>query len=246
MPLFRVEGRGKDSGRKRKPFQVLAKDEKAARRQALKRGTKPDAIERVDITHFATHVAGTSFKNHRNQGGRDRQDVVRSCKGDIALVLEREKGNPLDKHAIRVLSQREEEQIGYLPAEIAEQIAVGFCDGGGCQFAVHNSGAKHFGDEDSPLTLEITVLVTTLDVEATRVRTYIESELSGFPLGSIPLSAMAEGTYQPATRSAKPNIGAAEPKVGAKSRRSQERGCLGAVLLLSGVVTAAVFAATFQ
>lgn len=63
---------------------------------------------------FHTKVVGVTFEG--------RQEVVRSLAPGDALHLQREPGNPVDPHAIRVLTAAGR-QVGYLSARIAARLA---------------------------------------------------------------------------------------------------------------------------
>jgi len=101
--LFYIEGRGKKSGRKKKPITLLSTSERAAKAEARRSDFEPETIRLVDVTHFKTHVAGTSHDNHANRGGANRQRIVKSCLLYEPLFLCRETGHPRDKHAIMIL-----------------------------------------------------------------------------------------------------------------------------------------------
>jgi len=84
---------------------------------------------------FHSKVAGVTFKN---TDGSSRQDYIRAyCKQGMDLILKREPDNPYDNNAVGVWIKSRalivftsEVQIGYLNAEVAEEIAD-YIDNGG-------------------------------------------------------------------------------------------------------------------
>jgi hypothetical protein len=70
------------------------------------------------VRHFHTKIVGVS---HQNADGSDRQRLIRECRLFETLVLDHEEDNPHDPNAVRVLRQTGE-QLGYLGAELAEEI----------------------------------------------------------------------------------------------------------------------------
>lgn len=71
------------------------------------------------ITHFFTKVSGVTYPN---SDGSSRQEVIQRCCVDEQLYLEPEPDNPYDPNAVRVVRETDE-QVGYLPAQIAEGVA---------------------------------------------------------------------------------------------------------------------------
>jgi hypothetical protein len=71
------------------------------------------------IRHFFTKVAGVS---HKNRDGTRRQRILANCIPLEQLVLIHEDENPFDPNAIAVKRQNGE-QIGYLRAELATEVA---------------------------------------------------------------------------------------------------------------------------
>lgn len=83
---------------------------------------------------FHSKVAGVTAKN---PNGRDRQDYIRAfCKSGMPARLIREPANPYDKNAVGVwITARSlifftaDVQIGYLMADVAEEISRRLDDG---------------------------------------------------------------------------------------------------------------------
>jgi len=82
---------------------------------------------------FHSKVAGVTFKNADDSS---RQDYIRAyCKAGMTIILKREPNNPYDNNAVGIWIKRRtiinsEVQIGYLNAEVAEEIAD-YIDKGG-------------------------------------------------------------------------------------------------------------------
>jgi len=72
------------------------------------------ALGLEDAFAFNTKVAGVTFEG--------RQQIVRRLAAGDVLVLERQPDNPVDPHAVRVLTAGGE-QIGYLSARVAARLA---------------------------------------------------------------------------------------------------------------------------
>jgi hypothetical protein len=70
-------------------------------------------------THFFTRVVGVT---HRNSDRKSRQKIIKKCNRLDPLLLDTEEDNPHGPNAIRVLRQNGE-QIGYLDAALAKQLA---------------------------------------------------------------------------------------------------------------------------
>ena len=79
----------------------------------------------AEITHSFTKVAGVTFPN---RDGSSRQEIIQRCCSHEQPYLEPEPDNPADPNAIRVVRETGE-QLGYLPAALAEGVAHGFQDG---------------------------------------------------------------------------------------------------------------------
>jgi hypothetical protein len=71
------------------------------------------------LRSFRTYVAGTKFKN---ADGSSRQEILESCLEGDELILVRELDNKHDPNAVKVCTF-DGDQIGYLPAHIAQEIA---------------------------------------------------------------------------------------------------------------------------
>ena len=77
------------------------------------------------ITHFYTKIAGVTFPN---PDGSSRQEFIQKCRPDEQVFLEPEPDNRFDPNAVRVV-RKTDEQLGYLPAGLAESVAAGLRDG---------------------------------------------------------------------------------------------------------------------
>lgn len=64
-------------------------------------------------------VVGVTRHNH---DGSDRQEIARHCYGGERLTLRREPDNPQDANAVAVVRENGD-QVGYLSAGVAEQVA---------------------------------------------------------------------------------------------------------------------------
>lgn len=75
-------------------------------------------------TSFYSKVRGVS---RRNPDGSDRQTIASKCRRGEKLILVREPDNPRDRNAVKVMRRggflSGEQQLGYLSAEVAEEIA---------------------------------------------------------------------------------------------------------------------------
>jgi hypothetical protein len=69
--------------------------------------------------HFHSRIAGIS---KCNDDGTSRQSLLRECKQFDMLMLARDPENQYDAGAVAVMDEKQR-QLGYLPHEVAEQIA---------------------------------------------------------------------------------------------------------------------------
>jgi single-stranded-DNA-specific exonuclease len=81
-------------------------------------------VQHATISHtveaiIKTHVAGVTYEN---PDGTSRQEIVETCRDGEELFLLREPDNEHDPNAIAVV-RRSREQCGYIPAELAENLA---------------------------------------------------------------------------------------------------------------------------
>jgi hypothetical protein len=74
---------------------------------------------RITGVDFHSKVVGVTRHNH---DGSDRQVIARDCRPGEPLTLRREPDNPQDQNAVAVF-RANGEQVGYLSASVAEQIA---------------------------------------------------------------------------------------------------------------------------
>jgi len=205
--LFHIEGRGKKSGRKKKPRTILATSERAARADARRMDIEPEIIRLVDVTHFSTHVAGTSHHNHVNRGGADRQRIVEDCLLYESLYLCRETGNPRGKHAIMVL-RKSGEQVGYVPGDISEIVCDHFLADRESLFAAVALGSVSFSEihEDrrpspnSPLTLRIVVVAALPEASQSKVVDYARQVVPEAAVSQLVFVPMSSAPYQPLNR----------------------------------------------
>lgn len=227
--LFYVEGRGKKSGRKKKPRTILATSERAARADARRMDIEPEVVRLVDVTHFSTHVAGTSHDNHANRGGGNRQQIVKKCLLYESLYLCRETGHPRDKHAIMIL-KKSGEQVGYVAANVAEILCDHFLAEPGSLFASVALGCVPFSEinEDrrptpnSPLTLSIVVVAALPESSQSNVAGYARQVVPEAAVGQLAFGPMPSAPYQPM----KPRSRKADDVSGDKSGS-----CLGSILI---------------
>lgn len=226
--LFYIEGRGKKSGRKKKPRTILATSERTARADARRMDIEPDIVRLVDVTHFSTHVAGTSHHNHVNRGGADRQRIVEKCLLYESLYLCRETGNPRGKHAIMVL-RKSGEQVGYVPGDISEIVCDHFLAEQGSLFAAVALGSTPFSEiyEDrrpspnSPLTLRIVVVAALPESSQNKIADYARQVVPEAAVSQLVFVPMSSSPYQPLNRRSRTADDASENDSGS---------CLGSIV----------------
>ncbi|HET6456209.1 MAG TPA: HIRAN domain-containing protein [Armatimonadota bacterium] len=103
------------------------------------------------MTGFFTKIVGVS---HRNADGSSRQEAISECIPGESLVFAKEKGNPHDPNAIRVL-RANRQQLGYLKRELASEVGPRMDDG--CRYEV--SVAEVTGGSPGKPTLGLNILV---------------------------------------------------------------------------------------
>ncbi len=167
MPFYIVTGREKESGRKCKPIEVFAKDQKSALAKVKKQGIVPESVELLQVTHFIVDVAGIS---HRNRDKTDRQGIVRSCQVGEMLILEHEVGNPHDVHAITVC-RGNCSQLGYIPATLAKEL-IRWRDMGG-RYSATTIEIHQLDEYSELLTAQLCIFIDRLDAEREKVIQYI-------------------------------------------------------------------------
>jgi predicted Zn finger-like uncharacterized protein len=79
----------------------------------------PAALSEQPARDFHTKVAGVT---QQNRDGSDRQTIIRYCEVGEPLTLRREPSNRYDRKAVAV-DRQTGEQIGYLSAELAADVA---------------------------------------------------------------------------------------------------------------------------
>lgn len=82
-------------------------------------------IEEIDGDIFYSKLVGVTF---RNEDGTSRRKLMQELKHHQELNLEPEPSNPKDANAMMVMNQYGE-QLGYLSARVAEQVARGLRKG---------------------------------------------------------------------------------------------------------------------
>ncbi|MBN2131368.1 MAG: HIRAN domain-containing protein [Sedimentisphaerales bacterium] len=171
MPYFIVQGRGKDSGRKRKPIQIFAKDRNSAIAKAKKQGIVPEAVVLVQVTHFLFDVAGIS---HRNRDGTERQAIVKRCRAGETLVFEHEVDNPHDVHATTI-SRENGEQLGYVPAVFASQVTEWHRMN--CRYSAAAVQTVPLGENRTLCTVQVCVFLALPDAASEGVTQYVSETL---------------------------------------------------------------------
>ncbi|MCA8989788.1 MAG: HIRAN domain-containing protein [Planctomycetaceae bacterium] len=180
MPLYEVEGLNKDTGRKRKPVTIRAKNETAARAAARRKHLiKPEHVRLITIRHYETQVAGGS---HKNDDGTSRQEIISACSSGEFLWMEHEQGNKYDKHATRII-RANGQQLGYVPAHIAEEIYEAFYKDDGCKQIVVAAEKVPYGSEDSRCHLNILILVALSTTPDSDIEAYLTNLADQVPIG---------------------------------------------------------------
>jgi HIRAN domain-containing protein len=91
-----------------------------------------ELVPRPGIVHVRTLSTEVDGVSNRNSNGSSRQKIIRQlCQVDDAVSLIRELKNPVDRNTVQVRrcivgkpgSPRIGEQLGYLPAELALELA---------------------------------------------------------------------------------------------------------------------------
>jgi MFS superfamily sulfate permease-like transporter len=80
---------------------------------------RPVVTVRSGGNEFYTKVSGVT---RQNDDGSDRQQILKRCRDGEKLDLVRDPKNPYDENAIRVC-RKNGEQLGFISAETAEQLA---------------------------------------------------------------------------------------------------------------------------
>jgi len=107
------------------------------------------------IRHFHTKVAGIS---HRNPDGTSRQVIARRCARLEQLNLVHDSDNPHDPNAVQVL-RTTGEQLGFLPAHVAAQVAAG--NAAGVRYGVYVSAIT--GGRRGAATTGVNLLVVAAE-----------------------------------------------------------------------------------
>jgi hypothetical protein len=176
MPFYIVKGKGKDSGRKRKPIEVFAKDQESALAKAKKQGIAPECVELLQVTHFIVDVAGIS---HRNRDQTDRQGIVKSCRIGEMLILEHEAGNPHDVHAITVC-RGNGNQVGYIPATLADELIR--WRKMGCHYSAAAMEIHQIDEDTELLTVQLCIFLARLDAHRETVIQHLAEVFRKFDL----------------------------------------------------------------
>jgi hypothetical protein len=240
MPFYIVTGRGKESGRKRKPIEVFAKDQESALAKAKKQGIVPESVELLQVTHFIVDVAGISY---RNRDKTDRQDIVRSCQVGEMLILEHEVGNPHDVHAITVC-RGNGSQLGYIPAALAKELIR--WRQMGCHYSATAIDIHQLNEETELFTAQLCIFFARFDANPEKVIQYVAEVFRklGLPWQAehfLPRCEISSRQWSSANRSARNSLGqfdyAQEPEaqwnistvrypVGRRVGRKSRKGCL--------------------
>ena len=234
MPLYEIEGVGKESGRKRKPVVVLAKDEKNARAAARRNhDLDPKQIRLITIRHYETQVAGGSFDN---ADGSSRQKIIRACKPGEFLKLEHEQGNRHDKHATRLL-RANGQQLGYVPKEIAGQIYDGFFKDAGCRSIGVVRNAVPYEDDRSRSHLNVLILTASEQSTPSEIASYLEANQVDCPVSTagslLTYESLPMEKTIPSRRTAKQSPAAFSPTATTYKRKSKKGGCLFVLALVA-------------
>lgn len=99
----------------------------------------------ADARHFRSYVAGVK---HSNADGSSRNRLVAKLEVFDVLQLEHEPGNPHDPNAVRVL-RHDGRQIGYLPRDVAANVARKIEQGYSYACFVDNVTEDYDGDRTS-------------------------------------------------------------------------------------------------
>jgi hypothetical protein len=157
---------------------------------------------------FNSKVVGVTRHNH---DGSDRQEIARACSGGERLTLRREPDNPQDANAVAVF-RGNGDQVGYLSAGVAEQIAP-LLDAGAPVMAVVSEVTG--GTPDRP-------------TYGVNIRIHDERDGDGAPAAP----AASPGTARASAR------GAADARSGAGPAPRARRGCAFAIaVMVGGLVT---------
>lgn len=182
MPLYRIEGVGKESGRKRKPIEIQAKDEKNARATARrKHEIEPKHIQLISVKHYETQVAGGSFVN---KDGSSRQKIIHECGPGEKLRLEHEQGNRHDKHATKIL-RTNGQQVGYVPKETAGEIYDSFFKDSECRLIGIVRNTQPYENDPTRLHLNILILVVLEQTTPAEIKCYLEENQVNCPADII-------------------------------------------------------------
>jgi hypothetical protein len=120
-------------------------------------------------THFFTRVVGVT---HRNSDRKSRQKIIKKCNRLDPLLLDTEEDNPHDPNAIRVLRQNGE-QIGYLDAALAKQLASRIKQG--YRFDAFIADLTGGVDAKPTTGVNVVIIVAPPGASVRRVRSYWES-----------------------------------------------------------------------
>jgi hypothetical protein len=83
--------------------------------------------------HFYTKVAGAS---HLNLDRTSRTRIIGKCEVFETLEFRPEPNNEFDSNAIAIVRRKTDEQLGYLEADLATEVAKDFIEYGPCWIAV--------------------------------------------------------------------------------------------------------------
>lgn len=158
IPRFRVEGRGKETQKKRAKV-YFAKSGEAAKQKAKQDGTLPESVTLIAASHLSREVAGVSHKNANNTS---RQKTIRKCRVWDELVLDHEQDNKHDQYAVRV-SVRGGSQIGYLPSDLAKMVMSEVSSQYGFRYRAYIAGISESRGNDPILRVDLLLTYATTD-----------------------------------------------------------------------------------
>jgi HIRAN domain len=123
------------------------------------------------IRHFSTYLAGVT---HRNSDGTPRQKLVRDLGKFDNIFLRLEPENPHDPNAVMIIRERDEQQIGYLPRDVAAVVAPSKQSGfqyGGWVLEVRD---EHDDQGRSVCFVDLLVMEAIADVTASEAQRYTD------------------------------------------------------------------------
>ncbi len=179
MKLYRVIGKGKDSGRARSRT-YWAKDEKAAASAARKDGTNPESISIEPLWVIAPTVAGFS---HLNSDKSSRQQIIQSTPLRTELTLTHESDNRHDKHAIRI-TRPDGKQLGYIPQDRAKLVWQWFQGDPAGKYSAILLAVENVGQRQPLYEPQILAFFSPSTADEADIKSAVISELARYSLNS--------------------------------------------------------------